>query len=1009
MGNGDTPIYKGKGFSRWATELAETWTSVEDIDVFEKIVDKIWSLFVNRDDVYAIQQSGGAYRRVNEQLTREHIRRHLRGEITIGVYAASRESLSRWICFDFDGDDGPAEAWKLFDYLLSRDAYRNAVMFEDTGGRGGKGRHLWIFFTPTPAKYLKWLAQQLLKKAGVTCEVEIFPKTVEITPDSPYGNLVRLPFGIHRKTGNWSKMLHPQSVEDFLKLEPVVIPEEILKQIEDEINKDESAAIEKVEAAAPANVKHVSRPWWVKCAVYQRIKEGVEQGCRNEALFFLSRTYRDAGLTFEEALKLLLDWNKRNKPPLAEREIKDVVKRVYKKGYTPGFRFIRESNLSKFCPEGCDFCPYAREEKALAESPTAVAVGEGVLDPNIDLEGTSLTLTPDGWRITYNGRIALIFDNILSQDVDEEIARQLGIDVGHARILKHKLLSAWFPKNLDEYRLLFPTIKGEDNNVKALILAWFSHKLRSWKDRILAIILQGANSSGKSHLARATVIEPFKTCVQQNPAKQVNGNDKATANEEIVYEVTDITLSYFKRKFANMDFDRKILFLQQSESLGLELALMVSETGLTFCYSEFQDGKWVPVEAKIAGHPLLICTAVNFRGPPDWDHRFLTLFTDESPELTIQVMDFAAKQAMDFEFKERLTRFQEGCWAVLRMIWQLIPENLDVVVPYADLLRQSIKFDLESTKPRRDFLKLLALIYASAILHYPFRPKIQYNGRVILVATEEDLRELLPVLGQVLKQTITGLSQKHERIINFLRKWKEESETKPVTTWPTAKEIAEGLGMNVNTLRSHDLPHLVRKGYIFVEKDGRANRYALVREPVFGIDGHVLEQCAERVRAFLSLHPPDQMIRSEGSEKPAQIGVIPGKNASDQIDQTADQQMIRSSAQLQLGSDQPVDQFDQFEKQPLQGVESQNSTPHPSDQLLTGVERETQQAIHSERGVMIEEPPLEYSGPVCSDCLNYEPYRCLVSGLFTTPTARYAGHGCPDFQALIREMHVGWG
>jgi hypothetical protein len=64
------------------------------------------------------------------------------------------------------------------------------------------------------------------------------------------------------------------------------------------------------------------------------------------------------------------------------------------------------------------------------------------------------------------------------------------------------------------------------------------------------------------------------------------------------------------------------------------------------------------------------------------------------------------------------------------------------------------------------------------------------------------------------------------------------------------------------------------------------------------------------------------------------------------------------------------------------------------------MERVARQAITPRRGVMIEEPPLEYSGPVCSDCLSYKPYRCLVSRLFTTPTARYAGHGCPDFKPL---------
>jgi hypothetical protein len=260
------------------------------------------------------------------------------------------------------------------------------------------------------------------------------------------------------------------------------------------------------------------------------------------------------------------------------------------------------------------------------------------------------------------------------------------------------------------------------------------------------------------------------------------------------------------------------------------------------------------------------------------------------------------------------------------------------------------------------------------------------------VATEEDLKELLPVLGQVLKQTITGLSEKHERIINFLREWKEKSKTEDVMPWPTAKEIAEGLGVNVNTLRAHDLPHLVRKGYVYVEKDGRVNRYALVKEPAFGIDEGVLEQCAERVKAFLTLHPPDHLISSEGGGKPAPQAVIPPKTGSDQSDQPHDQQMIRPPIQLRLGTDQPVDQFDQFEKPALQGVESRNSTPHPSDQLITGVEGAARQAIPPGRGVMIEEPPLDYSGPVCSDCVHWHALKCgqHPDWIVVTPTARYA-------------------
>ena len=102
--------------------------------------------------------------------------------------------------------------------------------------------------------------------------------------------------------------------------------------------------------------------------------------------------------------------------------------------------------------------------------------------------------------------------------------------------------------------------------------------------------------------------------------------------------------------------------------------------------------------------------------------------------------------------------------------------------------------------------------------------------------------------------------------------------------------------------------------------------------------------------------------------------------------------MIRPPIQLRLGTDQPVDQFDQFEKPALQGVESRNSTPHPSDQLITGVEGAARQAIPPGRGVMIEEPPLEYSGPICSDCIHWQALKCEKhpDWIVVTPTARYA-------------------
>jgi len=592
---------------------------------------------------------------------------------------------------------------------------------------------------------------------------------------------------------------------------------------------------------------------------------------------------------------------------------------------------------------------------------------------DIKASQASLTLTPNGWVINYGGRRAVIFDDIFSLEANEEIARQLGVDLKEAWALKDKLLEEWFPRSLDEYRLLFPTVKGEDNNIKALVLALFSHKLRNWRDRILAVIIQGMNSSGKSHLARTVLVDPFKN---------MNGDD----GHEIVHEATDFTLSYFKRKFANMNFDRKILFLQQSESLGLELALMVSETGLVFGYSEFQDGRWVPVEAKIHGHPLLICTAVRFRGPLDWDHRFLTLYSDESAELTLAVMGLDAQRAEDIIFREGVERFQMGCWAIFWRIWKMIPEDLEVVVPYAGLLTQSIKFDLETPKPRRDFRKLLALIYACAIAHYPFRSKLRYKDRIILVATEEDLRELLPVLAQVLKQTVTGLNEKEEKIIQVLRERRERSETEAIDAWPDVKELAELTGINYNTLRSHYLPDLARKGFIYIDKDHRPAKVVLAKEPSFGIEDEIMAQCAERVRAFLSLWS-DHLIKSDGGSIPAQIPLNPPENDFDHLIMGADHQISGQGEPHPF--DQPVDQIDQSEKQASEGLESRNSTPITFDHLIRGMEAPAQ----------VSPPSPQTIEPVCGECGSWQALKCLQhpDWIVVTPTAQYA-RGCPDFQ-----------
>ena len=113
-------------------------------------------------------------------------------------------------------------------------------------------------------------------------------------------------------------------------------------------------------------------------------------------------------------------------------------------------------------------------------------------------EKPSIELTAEGWLLRWKNREALIFDDIMSSEADFEVAEKFGIIPAEAWKLKQEALKKWWPQSLDEIRLLFPQVVGEDENIKLAILALFSLKLRKPEDRVMGLIIESSNSSGKS-------------------------------------------------------------------------------------------------------------------------------------------------------------------------------------------------------------------------------------------------------------------------------------------------------------------------------------------------------------------------------------------------------------------------------------------------------------------------------------------------------------------------------
>ncbi len=129
------------------------------------------------------------------------VRMHLNGDITINLYAINpKTQRSKWVAIDADFD-GAVEALFQLQWELRQDGVDAAL---EQSRRGG---HLWILArTPLLASecriYIYNLALRLgvpVKGGGLKEGIEVFPKQDQLE-DGEYGNAIRAPLGVHRKS-----------------------------------------------------------------------------------------------------------------------------------------------------------------------------------------------------------------------------------------------------------------------------------------------------------------------------------------------------------------------------------------------------------------------------------------------------------------------------------------------------------------------------------------------------------------------------------------------------------------------------------------------------------------------------------------------------------------------------------------------------------------------------------------------------------------------------------------
>ncbi len=148
--------------------------------------------FIGRWDMYPRQREDGSYVTVREPLTVQHLMAHLAGTVTLGAYALDERSQGRFLVLDADDPHTWASLGRLARSLLDEDI----PSYLEASRRGG---HQWFFLKrPAAGLAIRAFAEGLLARHRLG-GVEVYPKQASLATGP--GSLIRLPFGVHRKSG----------------------------------------------------------------------------------------------------------------------------------------------------------------------------------------------------------------------------------------------------------------------------------------------------------------------------------------------------------------------------------------------------------------------------------------------------------------------------------------------------------------------------------------------------------------------------------------------------------------------------------------------------------------------------------------------------------------------------------------------------------------------------------------------------------------------------------------
>jgi hypothetical protein len=151
--------------------------------------------FQSNPNAHGLQQTNGSYLAIRQSITNSLLEDHFTGKQTLGIYTTSpANNTSKFLCIDIDDDHQTTEFNRLLHYLNI-----NNLVYLRESVRPGRMGHVWLLFDrPVATALVHRMGIYACMLAGL--KAESFPKQTSIKPEQ-LGNLVRLPLGVHKKTG----------------------------------------------------------------------------------------------------------------------------------------------------------------------------------------------------------------------------------------------------------------------------------------------------------------------------------------------------------------------------------------------------------------------------------------------------------------------------------------------------------------------------------------------------------------------------------------------------------------------------------------------------------------------------------------------------------------------------------------------------------------------------------------------------------------------------------------